>query len=209
MPTMPARPRLRASATRLRLAAGMTTLVAICLAIVFLGVRANLLTEVTEEANIHVETEISEFAAYAGTAEDPLTGRPYQSGPRLVEAYLSQHVPAPEDALAAAVDGHIIQLPGAGRRIPDGSPLAGEILSSPANSGVAHEPEGGSVHWGRVEVSGSEDPVIFLAARWTDTARERADAQLTTHAVLAVLTAGAAGVLSWFLAGVLIRGRTP
>ncbi len=196
--------RLRPAAPRLCLAIGMTALVVACLAFVFVAVRTSLLAQVTEEANTHVEVGVEQFVTYAETAADPLTGRAFESGPRLVESYLSHQVPGPDDALAAEVDGEIIQMERVGRRIEPGSTLAGEILSSPVSSGVVNEIDGGSVHWGRVEVSGSTTPVTLVVARWTDSARERADAQLTTHAGLALLTAGVAAALSWSLTGRLI-----
>lgn len=208
MPILPAQAH-RTRPPRLRLAAGMTTLVVVCLVFLLLTTRASLLAQVVEEANAHVEAGIEQFVTYTDTAVDPRTGLPHQSAPRLVESYLSHRVPDPDEALVAAVDGEIVQMEGAGRRLEAGSPLVEEILAVPASSGVVTDPDGGTVHWGRVEVTGPRTPVTVVVARWTDSARERVDRQLSTQGALSVLTAGLAAALSWFLAGRWTRHSAP
>lgn len=174
-------------------------------------VRESLHLSVTDRANADVTQEIQEFRTFTREGVDPETTRPFTSADRLLEVYLTRQRPSTDEIIVGYVgdEGVVRVSRGAGAPEPEEYDLTRDQdlldMVGRSSSGTT-ETAAGEVRWARtvVEVRGAEDAVLVVAV-FTDPARAEADRTVRTLAFVSLGALLFAGVVSWLVAGRLLR----
>lgn len=178
---------------------------------VVIVVRESLHLSVTDRANEDVTQEIEEFRAFTEDGVDPETSKPFDSAQRLLEIYLTRQRPGNHEIIAGYVgdSGAVIPVRGPGSPEPqEYDPTRDEAFLTTvgkSSSGTQDTPAG-EMRWARttVDVRGGDDAVLIVTV-FTDPSREEADRTVRTLAFVSLGALLFAGVVSWLVAGRLLR----
>lgn len=205
-----------AARRRPRLARGtivgwMVVVLLISLTSVVVVVRQSLHLDVTNRANQDIVQEIEEFRTLSADGVDPETSRPFTSSERLLEVYLSRQRLSSGEVLIGYVgtSGRVLE------RYGPGTPERGEYdlaadrdflqLAARDSSGTYQTPVG-EMRWARTVVDVREgEGAMFIVAVFTEGAREQADETVSTLAVVSFIALLLGGVISWLVAGRILR----
>lgn len=203
----PGRPRL----SRDTIVGWMLLVLLIALVSVVVVVRESLHLSVTERANADVAQEIAEFRAFTDEQVDPETGRPFDSAERLLEVYLDRYRPASDEVLIGYVgtQGRVFESRGPGSPSAEEYDLTAdeEVLAAAARSpsGTA-ETAAGEMRWARTVIEGGDDPdAVLVIGAFTRDARAQVDRTVSTIALVSLGALLFAGVISWLVAGRILR----
>lgn len=174
-------------------------------------VRESLHLSVTERANQDVTQEIEEFRTFTQEGVDPETSKPFTSAESLLTVYLSRQRPSTGEIIVGYVGQEGVVTISRGENAPgdgDYDPTTDADFLAVANdtsSGTFDTPEG-EMRWARtaVDVAGGDDAVLIVAV-FTDVAKAEADRTVRTLAFVSLGSLIFAGVVSWLVAGRLLR----
>ncbi len=174
-------------------------------------VRESLHVSVTNRANEDVIQEIEEFRTFTSDGVDPETSEPFSSAERLLEVYLSRQRPGTGEILVGYVGREGVVTISRGDDVPEDSvydPTRDRDLLTAAensSSGTKDTPAG-EMRWARtvVDVQGGDDAVLIVTL-FTDSDRAEADSTVRTLAFVSLGALLFAGVVSWLVAGRLLR----
>lgn len=205
-------PRRLPGSLRWRIVIWITVVVLVTLTSVVVVTRSVLLSQVTNAANAAVEQELEEFRRFAEEGADPTTAQPFDSAARLIEVYLSRQIPDDDEALVGLVGGQLIQMDLSGlsgthpEPLQSTEPLAREIATSPAASGVFPDDERGPTHWGRLTVATGPDETDAYFAVMVFTSDNRSDIHREVRLISLVALGGLAAsvLIAWLIAGQII-----
>lgn len=198
------RPRL----ARGTIVAWLVLIVAVTLVSILLAANTVLREQIVDGANREVAQEIEEFHSFAASAVDPETGRSFASGAALVEAFLARQRPGTGEVLVG-LEGPgatpIASQPGPGAPA-DYDPAQDEefraaVLVSAAGS---RDTPAGTMQWGRATVDG-EDRAMLVVVNFTAGAQSEVNGVMRTLTVLSLAGLTFAGVVSWLVAGRILR----
>ena len=174
-------------------------------------VRESLHVSVTNRANEDVIQEVEEFRTFTSDGVDPETSEPFSSAERLLEVYLSRQHPGTSEILVGYVGQEGVVTISRGDGAPEESvydptrdrELLAEAASS--SSGTKDTPAG-EMRWARtvVDVQGGDDAVLIVTV-FTESDRAEADSTVRTLAFVSLGALLFAGVVSWLVAGRLLR----
>ncbi|MDN5716699.1 MAG: ATP-binding protein, partial [Janibacter sp.] len=178
---------------------------------VVIVVRENLRLSVTERANADVSQEIQEFRTFTQEGVDPETAKPFTSAERLLQVYLSRQSPSNGEVIVGYVGEEgvvtISQGPGAPSREEYDLTRDTELVraAESSTSGTIDTPAG-EMRWARtvVDVRGGDDAMLLVAA-FTQVERAEADRIVRTLTLVSLFALLFAGVVSWLVAGRLLR----
>lgn len=155
-------------------------------------------SEVHNQANIAVQQEIDEFRAFINESPTPL-----KNSKEVVEAYLSQEIPHGNEILIGEINGVLVEQQ---NKHQFGTPeehqqLLKDVFTSPANSGITN-----SVHWGRVEMTSSNQasPDYFVVAVSTSSAYKEITTQTRILIGLGAVIMAIAILMAWLIANQII-----
>ncbi|MEL4358052.1 MULTISPECIES: sensor histidine kinase [unclassified Luteococcus] len=196
---------------RWRIVGWMLATLALALSIVVIVVRSLLIGQVAELANRDVSQELKEFTSFVEEGVDPETGKPFASTKRLFEVYLSRQQAGSHelivgwlgaDATSLEVRGPLAPTPGEYELAQDPELIA-EL--SRASSGV-HQTPVGELRWGRSVVSTAQgSPDALVVGVFTRVPEQRAHEAVRTLALVSLLSLALAGLVSWLVAGQILR----
>ncbi|WEV79402.1 HAMP domain-containing sensor histidine kinase [Janibacter cremeus] len=206
-PTRRRRPRL----SRETIVGWMVLILFVTLLSVVIVVHETLRLSVTDSANADVTQEIQEFRTFTQEGVDPETSRPFTSAERLLQVYLSRQQPSPDEMLVGYVgtEGTVTISRGARAPTAEAYDLTRdqELLERTTRSASGtHETPAGEMRWARtiVEVADGEDAVL-LVTFFTEPAMTEADQTVRMLVMASVFALLLAGVVSWVVAGRLLR----
>lgn len=206
-PTRRRRPRL----SRETIVGWMVLILFVTLLSVVIVVHETLRLSVTDRANADVTQEIQEFRTFTQEGVDPETSRPFTSAERLLQVYLSRQQPSPDEMLVGYVGTEGTVTISRGARAPTAETYDltrdQELLEQTTRSASgAHETAAGEMRWARtiVEVADGEDAVL-LVTFFTEPAMTEADQTVRMLVMASVFALLLAGVVSWVVAGRLLR----
>jgi len=189
----------------------MVLVLFISLLSVVIVVRESLHLSVTDRANADVTQEIEEFRRFTQEGVDPETSKPFSSAERLLEVYLTRQRPGSDEIIVGYVgdEGAVIPSRGAGAPAPDEyDPTRDRAFLErvgQSSSGTFETPAG-EMRWARttVDVRDGDDAVLIVTI-FTDAAQAEADRTVRTLAFVSLGVLLFAGVVSWLVAGRLLR----
>lgn len=201
------RPRL----TRETIVGWMMLVLFVTLTSVVIVVHESLHLSVTDRANADITQEIQEFRTFTQEGVDPETSRPFTSAERLLQVYLSRQRPSVGEVIVGYVGTEGAVTISRGPGAPDAQeydPTRDEALQrqvSRSSSGTTDTPAG-EMRWARsvVEVADGED-AILLVTHFTEPSLDEVDDTVRTLALVSVFALVFAGVVSWIVAGRLMR----
>lgn len=201
------RPRL----SRETIVAWIVLILFVTLLSVVIVVHETLHLTVTERANADVTQEVQEFRAFSRDGVDPKTSRPFTSAERLLQSYLSRQQPGADEMLVGYVgtEGAVTISRGAEAPTAQEYDLTRdqELLEQTARSSSGiHETPAGEMRWARaiVDVADGED-AVFLVTSFTGPAMVEVDRSTRMLVIASVSALLFAGVVSWIVAGRLLR----
>lgn len=178
---------------------------------VVIVVRESLHLSVTERANADVTQEIEEFRTFTQEGVDPETSKPFTSAERLLTVYLSRQRPGDGEVIVGYVGQEGVVTTSYGSGAPEVEEY--DLTRDPtvvqkaehATSGTLDTPAG-EMRWARtvVDVPGGDDAMLLVSV-FTDDARAEADRTVRTLALVSLGTLLLAGIISWLVAGRLLR----
>lgn len=205
------RPGRRPRLARDTIVGWMVLVLFVSLLSVVIVVRESLNRSVTDRANEDVTREIEEFRTFTSDGVDPETSNPFTSAERLLDVYLSRHRPGRAETLVGYVgrEGDVIVSPGPGAPTSEEYSLTGDqdfLDRAGRSSSGTEETPAGEMRWARtvVDVRGGDDAVLIIAV-FTDQARAEADRTVRTLAFVSLGALFFAGVVSWLVAGRILR----
>lgn len=196
---------------RWRIVGWMVATLALALGIVVVVVRSILLGQVAELANRDVSQELQEFTSFVEQGVDPETGRAFANTERLFETYLSRQQAGSYELMvgwlgdgAKSFELRGAQAPTAAEYDLDRDDQLVKQLTQ-ASSGV-HQTPMGELRWGRAVVTtGSGQPDALVVGVFTRVPEAQAHEAVRTLALVSLLSLGLAGLLSWLVAGQILR----
>lgn len=178
---------------------------------VVIVVRESLHLSVTNRANQDVTQEIEEFRQFTQEGKDPETSEPFRSAQRLLEVHLSRQRPGTGEILVGYVgrEGVVTMDRGAGAPDEDEyDPTLDRSLLDAVEQGSSGtlDTRAGEMRWARtvVDVRGGDDAVLIVAV-FTDSQMAEADRTVRTLAFVSLGALLFAGIVSWLVAGRLLR----
>lgn len=206
-PTRRRRPRL----SRETIVGWMMLILFVTLLSVVIVVHETLHLSVTDRANADVTQEIQEFRTFTQEGVDPETSRPFTSAERLLQVYLSRQQPSVDEMLVGYVGTEGTVTISRGARAPTAQEYDltrdEDLLAQTARAASgAHDTPAGEMRWARtvVEVADGEDAVLLVTS-FTEPAMSEADQATRLLVVASVFALLLAGVVSWVVAGRLLR----
>lgn len=206
-PTRRRRPRL----TRETIVGWMLIVLFVTLLSVVIVVHETMHLTVVERANADVTQEVQEFRTFTQEGVDPETSRPFASAERLLQVYLSRQQPSADEMLVGYVGTEGAVTISRGARAPTAEEYDltrdRELLEQTTRvSSGTHDTAAGEMRWARtvVEVADGED-AVFLVTSFTDPAMAEADRATRMLVIASVVALAFAGVVSWIVAGRLLR----
>ena len=207
MPERRRRPRL----ARDTIVGWMLLVLGVSLLSVVIIVRESLHLSVTERANADVVQEIEEFRTFTTEGIDPETSQPFTSAERLLTVYLTRQRAGVGEVIVGYVGQSGVVTSSHGPRVPDLETYdltRDQDLIRAAEqdtSGTTQTPVG-ELRWARTVVDvPSGDDAMLLVAVFTDDARAQADGTVRTLGFVSFGALLIAGVVSWLVAGRLLR----
>lgn len=210
-PTPPRPFRRRPRLARDTIVGWMVLVLFVSLLSVVIVVRESLLVSVTNRANEDVTQEIEEFRQFTKEGRDPETSEPFTSAQRLLQVYLSRQRPGNGEILAGYVGREGVVTIDRGHGAPEEDEYDPtrdtELLAAvEETSSGTMDTSAGEMRWARtvVDVRGGDDAVLIVAVF---SESEKAEAERTVR-TLALVSLGAllfAGIVSWLVAGRLLR----
>lgn len=178
---------------------------------VVIVVHESLHLSVIERANADISQEIQEFRTFTQEGVDPETARPFTSAERLLQVYLSRQRPSVGEVIVGYVGTEGAVTISRGPGAPDAQeydPTRDQALQqqvSRSSSGTTDTPAG-EMRWARsvVEVADGED-AILLVTHFTEPSLDDVDDTVRTLALVSLFALVLAGVVSWVVAGRLMR----
>ena len=178
---------------------------------VVIVVRESLHLSVTERANADVSQEIEEFRTFTQEGVDPETSKPFTSAERLLTVYLTRQRPGEGEVIVGYVGQSGVVTTSPGPRTPDVAEY--DLTRDPELMAAAErstsgttDTAAGEMRWARtvVDVPGGDDAMLLVAV-FTDEARAEADGTVRTLGLVSFVALLLAGVVSWLVAGRLLR----
>lgn len=171
-----------------------------------------LMDDVAQEANADVSQEIEEFRTFAAEGRDPTTGRPFVDPGRIVRLFLQRQTPgAGEVIIGYAGDSRVGRSAGPGVPPPAVHDLGKDpefvAATRRASSGI-HDTPAGPVRWGRAVVTterGARGDGGIVVAVYTHEGRQEVVDTVRTLVALSAIGLVLAGVISWLVAGRILR----
>lgn len=189
----------------------MVLLLFVSLLSVVVVVRETLHLSVTNRANDDVAQEIEEFRTFTDEGVDPETSKPFTSAERLLTVYLSRQRPGTGEAIVGYVgdSGVVTTSLGPGAPSVETYDLTRDpdvIRAAEQKTSGTEDTHAGELRWARtvVDVRGGDDAMLLVGV-FTDTARDEADRTVRTLALVSLVALLFAGVVSWLVAGRLLR----
>lgn len=182
----------------------------VTLASILLVADAVLGAEVVTDANSDVTQEIEEFRTFAAEGRDPSTGEPFTSTERMLQVFLDRQRPGVGEIIMGYVgtDGTVLEARGPQVPDPDVYDLTSdrdfldEAARTPSGS---RETPAGTVQWGRAVVRADGDDGVLVVAVYTEDGQARVARTLRTLTLLSLAGLAFAGVVSWLVAGRILR----
>lgn len=206
-PTRRRRPRL----SRETIVAWMVLVLFVTLLSVVIVVHESLHRSVAESANADVTQEIQEFRTFTKEGVDPETSRPFTSAERLLQVYLSRQRPGTDEMIVGYVGTEGVVTISRGARAPEADEYDvthdQELLEEAGRSSSGtRETPAGEMRWARtvVEVADGEDAILLVTA-FTEPAMAEVDRTVRMLVMASVIALVFAGVVSWIVAGRLLR----
>lgn len=201
------RPRL----SRDTIVAWMVLVLFVTLLTVVIVVHESLHLSATDRVNAEITQEIEEFRAFTRDGVDPATSRPFTSAEHLLKVYLSQQRLGAGQVIVGYVGAEGVATVSRGPGVPetDAYDLTRDrsLLEqvSRSSSGTTSTPAG-ELRWARsvVEVANGPDAVLLVAV-FTEPSFEEVDRTVRTLALVSLGALVLAGVVSWVIAGRLMR----
>ncbi|WP_394280679.1 hypothetical protein [Corynebacterium sp.] len=190
---------------RTRIVGIFAVLIALSFTVMLLTTRQVMQSVITQEASADIAQEVDEFTTFAETAKDPDTGEPIDNAARLLEVYLSRQAPDSGEAIAAVVDGTLVENSTAPRPLSAEGPLVTDVLASPASSGAFDDDAHGEVVWGKVSITAGTNDATLIVARFLEEDRAVVGSNLRLITLIALGSALIAIIISWIVAGRLIN----
>ncbi|MBA4084693.1 MAG: two-component sensor histidine kinase [Kytococcus sp.] len=189
----------------------MLLMLLVSLLSVIIVVRESLHRSVTDAANADVSQEIEEFRTFTEEGVDPETSKPFTSAERLLTVYLTRQRPGAGEAIVGYVgqSGVVTTSYGPGAPDPQEYDLTRDTSlvrdAERRTSGTTDTPAG-EMRWARtvVDVRGGDDAMMLVAV-FTEGARAEADRTVRTLTLVSLVALLFAGVVSWLVAGRLLR----
>ena len=189
----------------------MLLVLLIALVSVVVVVRESLHLSVTERANASASEEVIQFRTFVDQQVDPRTDQPFASAERLLEAYLEQHQPDSDEVMVGYVGtrGRVFESYGPGAPPVEEYDLTADegVLEAAARSpsGTA-ETTAGEMRWARTVIDGGTDPdALLVVGAFTRDARTQVERTVSTLALVSFGALLFAGVISWLVAGRILR----
>lgn len=208
---MPAERRRRPRLARDTIVGWMLLVLFVSLLSVVIIVRESLHLAVTERANADVSQEIEEFRTFTQEGVDPETSRPFTSAERLLTVYLTRQRPGEGEVIVGYVGQSGVVTTSPGPRTPDVAEydLTRDpelIAAAERSTSGTTDTAAGEMRWARtvVDVPGGDDAMLLVAV-FTDEARAEADGTVRTLGLVSLVALLLAGVVSWVVAGRLLR----
>ncbi|WP_257158410.1 hypothetical protein [Corynebacterium cystitidis] len=190
---------------RSRIVGIFAVLIILTFAVMLLTTRQVMHSITTQEATADIAQEIDEFTTYAETAKDPDTGEPITDASRLFEVYLARQAPDSGEAIAAVVDGALVENSTAPRPLSAEGPLVTDVLASPDSSGGFDDQAHGEVMWGKVSITAGTDEATLIIARFLEEDRDVVASNLRLITLIAFGSILIAIIVAWIVAGRLIN----
>lgn len=204
-----------AAGRRPRLARGtivgwMVLTLGVTLASILLVANGVLRTDVVAQANSDVSQEIEEFRTFASEGTDPETGKAFTSTERMLQVFLDRQRPGSGEIIMGYVgtDGAVLEA--RGPNVPEtsvydltsDSEFLDEVARTPSGS---RDTPAGTVQWGRANVQAKGTDGVLVVAVYTDPANARVSETMRTLTLLSLAGIVFAGVVSWLVAGRILR----
>ncbi|WP_420175185.1 ATP-binding protein [Luteococcus sp. OSA5] len=196
---------------RWRIVGWMLVTLALALGIVVVVVRSMLLSHVAEQANRDVSQELREFTSFVETGIDPQTGKSFDDTQALLETYLQRQQAGPTEVMMGWHSGQATAYELRGPMAPGRDDYdftrdaEFQALMAQSSSGVYDSPEG-PLRWGRsVVTTGGNQPDALIVGVFTEPLEEQARETVRTLALVSLMALMLAGVMSWVVAGQILR----
>lgn len=200
------------TSVRWRIVLWIVATVLLALLAVTLTTRTILRSQVVAEANSSVELEINEFRAFVQQGTNPKTSKPITDTRELIELYLARQMVGPDELLVGRANDALLQVDLSALTesyIPKDKDkigkVVGTIMDSDKVSGVMHDDELGTIHWGRVDVvTNNKETGSFAVMVFTDESQRQVTEQT---AVIASVGAGGLAMtvlIAWLVAGQIL-----
>lgn len=191
---------------RVRVLGSFTALLAVALLAGLFLQRAVLLEGLEQDIRSALEQEREELETLAG-GRNPLTGEPFNDDVRAIfDTFLSRNVPEEGEVYIAFVDGAPYKTTPAPLRLDAIPELVNRWGSLAAGEGGQIETEAGPVHYLAVPLRfEGEARGVFVIANFSAGERAEIERAIQVEAVVSVLVLLMVTVISWFVAGRLLR----
>jgi two-component system OmpR family sensor kinase len=191
---------------RLRVLGSFVALLAIALLAGLFLQRAVLLEGLEQDIQSALEQEREEMQKLAG-GRNPLTGEPFNDDVRAIfDTFLSRNVPGEGEVYIAFVDGAIYKTTPAPLRLDTVPEVADRWGSLAAGERGEIDTEAGPVHYLAVPLRfEGETRGVFVIANFSAGERAEIDRAFRVEAAVSVLVLIVVTLISWFVAGRLLR----
>jgi signal transduction histidine kinase len=191
---------------RVRVLGSFAALLAIALLAGLFLQRAVLFEGLEQDIQSALEQEREELEKLAG-GRNPLTGEPFNDDVRAIfDTFLSRNLPEEGEVYIAFADGAPYKTTPAPLRLDTVPELVDRWGSLTAGEGGEIDTEAGPVHYLAVPLRyGGETRGVFVIANFSAAERAEIERAIQVEAVVGVLVLLVVTLISWFVAGRLLR----